>query len=97
MFNNNAQTVGLGVSFGALEWIRTTDLRLRRATLYPAELRAQMRASMLARPQAMQDRPAQLTIDWGPDWLDDGALVLAALSWTPWIGMPDSSGKSRAR
>lgn len=24
---------------GAPEWIRTTDLRLRRATLYPAELR----------------------------------------------------------
>ena len=27
--------------FGALEWIRTTDLPLRRRLLYPAELRRQ--------------------------------------------------------
>ena len=28
-----------GLLLNALEWIRTTDLRLRRPTLYPAELR----------------------------------------------------------
>ena len=32
-------------NIGALEWIRTTGLRLRRATLYPAELRVQVRAT----------------------------------------------------
>ena len=28
---------------GTPEWIRTTDLRLRKPTLYPAELRVQTR------------------------------------------------------
>ena len=33
--------------FGTPEWIRTTDLLLRRQTLYPAELRAHNRVLQL--------------------------------------------------
>ena len=33
--------------FGTPEWIRTTDLLLRRQTLYPAELRARMQTKAL--------------------------------------------------
>ena len=34
--------MGTNIKHGALEVIRTPDIRLRRPTLYPAELRAQL-------------------------------------------------------
>ena len=40
-----------GITDGAPERIRTPDLCLRRATLYPAELRAPMKSLKLAKRQ----------------------------------------------
>lgn len=37
------RTTGEGLSTGTPGWNRTSDIRLRRPTLYPAELRAQRR------------------------------------------------------
>ena len=43
----SARSLQVTENIGTPEWIRTTDLLLRRQTLYPAELRAHMKLNNL--------------------------------------------------